>query len=470
MGPKSFSLTSEEEMRTDLSPDTLKSIETIKQAGDFAEITPYIVECLEFTPSLSLSSSGSSNQSWFSQSKLSSTQDSASPEPAIMDPMQHIGDTDASLWTVSLYEKNMFYLGIGPTGYQPELLFRSDLLTNPFVKPGSHPGHPYVPTKALRGVHGTPLNKIWKTLGPQIRDLIIAHLVQWCSINPARFITYGKDEVGILGPVVIWIAVYPSSTTPATAKIVSDEIISLLRENGIEGVVIEWCEATLAKLAGPLPSLLPTVEIEDITAQFRRRFTSLINVPLTTQESQDIDKQGSLTLFFHEGKDERGNISDKVLGLTNCHVLRKDTTVDYDHRTSDSTKLVRLHGARSFQAIIDDIVNLGKDHLLEYQNLQTIIEFEKANNHPDQEKIEALKKSTEKHTQAISTLDPFLLKLREEWGGIESRNIGHVYYAKSIGVDVYTEDWAVFEVDKDRVKPRFEGTAVDLGVLEQNFF
>ncbi len=55
---------------------------------------------------------------------------------------------------------------------------------------------------------------------------------------------------GSLGPVVIWVGVMPGSTSPETAHDVSQQILALLRKNGVEDVVVEWREAVAQKLVG----------------------------------------------------------------------------------------------------------------------------------------------------------------------------------------------------------------------------
>jgi len=71
------------------------------------------------------------------------------------------------------YERTTYYNGItGNNDDHPELVYHSDVLTTPFPKPEGKLA--YIPVKSARGVFGTPLNKIWDTVGPQIKDLIKA--------------------------------------------------------------------------------------------------------------------------------------------------------------------------------------------------------------------------------------------------------------------------------------------------------
>ncbi|KAI0261853.1 hypothetical protein BC834DRAFT_925374 [Gloeopeniophorella convolvens] len=157
-----------------------------------------------------------------------------------MDP-PYGGATVVSAHAVSEYERTTYYRGISGDGEPPDLLYRSDLFINPFPKPKGR--HAHLPSKSVRGVFNTPLNKVWETVGPQIRDLVKGRKVRYSFINPARFVTYGEDNAETLGPVVIWVGVHPGSTSPDTAHEVSQDILALLVKNGVEGVMVEWCEA-----------------------------------------------------------------------------------------------------------------------------------------------------------------------------------------------------------------------------------
>jgi len=143
----------------------------------------------------------------------------------------------------SAFERMSYYNGITEDGEHPSLVYRTDALTRPFPKPVGR--FPHLPIKSLRGVFGTPLNKVWGVVGRQIRDIIKARNISWSSIDTARFFTYsppGEEEKGTLGPVVIWIGVKPGLTSADTAHDASQEILALLRKNGVEDVEVEWRE------------------------------------------------------------------------------------------------------------------------------------------------------------------------------------------------------------------------------------
>ena len=93
---------------------------------------------------------------------------------------------------------------------------------------------------------------------------------------------------------------------------------------------MEWREAVPQRLSGP--PLMRHFGSNNATHYVRRFLTALLGIPLATDGMEEEDAQGTLTLWFHENKDKYGNPTDKVYGVSNCHVLRKDTTVEYEQR------------------------------------------------------------------------------------------------------------------------------------------
>ena len=72
--------------------------------------------------------------------------------------------------------------------------------------------------------------------------------LRYSAFTAARFITHGEDEESTLGPVVIWIATPPNTTTAKNAHDASPDILALLEANGVEGAVVEWYEAVVERL------------------------------------------------------------------------------------------------------------------------------------------------------------------------------------------------------------------------------
>ena len=171
--------------------------------------------------------------------------------------------------------------------------------------------------------------------------------IHYSAIKAARFITHGEDGKDTLGPVVIWIAT--TTTTAESAHNASLGILTLLKDNGIEGVVVEWYEGAVEKLSGP--HLLRVADDTNSTHYVRRFLTAVLGMPIAT-----VDAQGSVAMFFHENKDKHGATSTKVFGVSNYHVLRKDTTVEYQFKGAGApAQHVRLAGFCRYQRGLDEI-------------------------------------------------------------------------------------------------------------------
>ncbi|KAJ7508426.1 hypothetical protein B0H11DRAFT_27704 [Mycena galericulata] len=368
------------------------------------------------------------------------------------------------------YERLSYYNGITGDGDHPELVYRSDSLTTPFLKPIGR--HAHIPVKSLRGVFGTPLNSVWDTVGPQIRDLIKAREVHWSSVDPARFFTHaqpGEEAKGSLGPVVIWSAFFPGSTSSEIAHEISQDILALLLKNGVEDVVVEWREAFPQRLAGS--PLLRHVGSANATHYVRRFLTALLGVPLAAEGMEEEDAQGTLTLWFHENKDKDGNPSNKVYGVSNCHVLRKNTGADYEYRAGAPMDNVQVCGMRRFQRGVEEIMKAIAEHgdLADLWTRETVkLQANEIQDAENAREIRRTRHELDKENEAIAYLEGLYDEVIKDWSNIKlHRNVGHVRYAAAITVDeggtLYTSDWAAFLAAEAKVKPQFEGNVVDLG-------
>lgn len=152
--------------------------------------------------------------------------------------------TVSSGHAVSDFERISYYNGIASDGDHPDLLYRTGSAKYPWTRPTGR--HASLPVKSARGVFGTPLNKVWGTVGPQICDLV-KQKTKFSSISTARFVTE-RDGEETLGPVTIWISVPPGSTSADIAHDISEAILALLVENGVEGVEVEWTEGVVQRL------------------------------------------------------------------------------------------------------------------------------------------------------------------------------------------------------------------------------
>lgn len=380
--------------------------------------------------------------------------------------------TAVSPYILSDWEKTTYYNGISPD--HPELLYRSDLLENPFPIPKGR--HAHLPTKTVYGVFNTSLNAVWDIVAPQICEFLKALKIRYSAIKAARFVTHGEDGKDTLGPVVIWIATHPTTTTAENAHDASPGILALLEDNGVEGAVVEWYEGAVEKLSGP--HLLRVTDPINRTHYVRRFLTAALGMPIATAEREAADAQGSVTLFFHENKDKHGDTSAKVFGVSNCHVLREDTTVEYKFKGAGApAQYVRLAGFRRFQRGLDEIKTCISDHGADADLLvRGIVESEAKLKSKDPEEaaeneaaMEAKREELAKVKNDIGVFEAFYKDVNSQWGDIARRNIGHVDWAPEVSVDVqghkYTKDIGTFEVDAAKFKAQFKGNVVDLGAF-----
>ncbi|KAJ7634708.1 hypothetical protein FB45DRAFT_865374 [Roridomyces roridus] len=340
------------------------------------------------------------------------------------------GTTVPAVRSPCAYEKKWYYNGITGSSDWPDLLYRSDYRTAPFVRPTGR--FAQVPVKSVHGVFDTPLNAVWHVVGPEIRKILNDHAIGYSSIDTARFYTHGlsgEDEKGSLGPVVIWIGIAPGSTSPDTAHDVSLEILALLERNKVPEVVVEWRDAVIQRLAG------------------------------------------TTTLFFHPFKDEDGNLIDKIYALANCHVLRENWTADYRWEEGGPEDYVRVCGLRRFQRGLADTTKATADALFEAELAARELIRHQATD--DQSKVglrkmERLEATLKRKNEDIQDLEDFHIEVTKNWSNLSlQRNIGRVLYAPAVRVDEagteYTADWGVFEVSKAKCGDGFGGNVVFLG-------
>ncbi|KAJ7048606.1 hypothetical protein C8F01DRAFT_1266941 [Mycena amicta] len=322
-------------------------------------------------------------------------------------------------------------------------------IESPFPIPTGH--HQHLATKTAHGVFNTPLNAVWDIVGPEIFTLLKSRHIRYSAVKTVRFTitTHGDNETHKRGPIVICISVYPGTTTAENAHDVSPDILELLKVNGVEGVVIEWYEGVIERLSS------------------RPFFPSSI---LPTQPTtQNEDAQGSTAFYFHEHKDKNSNISEKVLGVSNCHVLCKDTTRDYVFRGHGARReYVRVCGLRRFQLGLNEITektamhgNNGRQAATEIIEAKEDLAVEEKS-----EQVAELNKLVIMKETEISQANEDARILRNlydqiigQWGGdITQRNIRRVDWAPKITVDPtlrYTKDLATFVLDADCFKPHF---------------
>lgn len=373
---------------------------------------------------------------------------------------------------VSDTEAEFYYAGLSPS--PPKLVYRTGLLKTPWSEPTGFEA--YRRLKRARGVFGHRLNDVWEDVGPQIRDLLTLHHIQWTSIDVARFITDGEGSKKITGPVVIWIGVCPDSLQGEQAFSLGNQITELLESFGIDDVDTEFRESIYRRLGGP-PLLCPVSSLHH-TVDVRGPLTPALGLSISASNRQDA--QGTMGLYFAEG-----GTSSKVLGLTCNHVLSgADTTSDTSILTNASDaprKHVQLLGTEAFNAILSNIkICVGhRAIMLEMQQdqIQDLEEKLAGGADGDDDNVAAVEKKLrqtrallETTDKAIEALENFYAEVQKDWSLPEQRIIGHVRstpgcVTSDVGPNGFTEDWAAVELDGGKFKKAFKGNVIDLGAF-----
>src|SRR5712672_1198547 len=210
------------------------------------------------------------------------------------------------------------------------------------------------------------------------------------------------------------------------------------------------------------------------THYVRRPFTAALGMPIARKEREEADAQGTVS-FFHENKDKNGEPSARVLAVSNKHVLRADTTVNYQFMgTGAPRQYVRVCGFRRFQRFLDATRALVTKNVAEAVRLaEEIARLEaklKSENREqaeeDEDALEIKKDQLKKVGKDNGKLQAFFKEVNTQWNDIARRTIGFVDWAPSISIDVddhhYTRDIGTVELDSQKFKDNFQGNVVDL--------
>lgn len=375
---------------------------------------------------------------------------------------------------VSEFERVHYWHGISMD--PPELLYRSDLKTNPFPVPPPGARWSELPVKTAEGVFRTQLNVVWHTVAPMIIALLKNCRIKYSVLKAARFSTRNKQGRKKLGPIVIWIATHPNTTTAENARDASPRILRILEQQNVKDAVVEWYEGSVEKLIGP--PLMRVAEETNPTHYVRRPFTALLGMPIAAKEMQSDDAQGSVSFFFHENWNNKGEPSNRVFAVSNKHVLCKDTTVDYQFAGGGAPHQgIRVCGLRRFQRSIDETEGLVAKNVAEAVRLVEEIErlmatpkstdYEQAEE--EQEALQIKKVHLNKVNEDNRKLQLFVKEVKANWNNIAHREIGIIDWAPKISVSseapCYTLDIGTVVLDSQKFKDRFQGNVVDLGAF-----
>ncbi|KDQ61797.1 hypothetical protein JAAARDRAFT_522724 [Jaapia argillacea MUCL 33604] len=175
--------------------------------------------------------------------------------------------------------------------------------------------------------------------------------------------------------------------------------------------------------------------------------------------------QGTMAVYLAEG----GN-SKRLLGLSCRHVLisSEEVNMPYVRHPSRPRRDVVLLGSRAFTDLADSIECKIRDRRVTIMGLNEEIEdFEGSEGGPDALAVKETQGLVEAAEKAIEALGEFLDQVKKDWRKPDNRILGHILYSPAIALGVgehrFTEDWGIFQIDRDKLGNGFQGNKMDLG-------
>lgn len=398
--------------------------------------------------------------------------------------LSHFSDSETTAVEadlVSTFERVHFYTGLSD---DPPLLFnRSDIQKRPFVVPRDR--HSVIPEKTAHGVVDEILtNTFWKgTVASEIIELLKEEKrgIHVSTMLPVRFSTAGEDGKDVFdNHIVLWISVHPNTTLETSCRDANADILANLEKHKIHDAAVHWIEGALESLAGPL-QMMRVVDQTDPTVYIRRALTAVLSVPLAAEELEADDAQGSLGVYFHEGKNRKGQTSKRVMAITNKHVTSKDIKSDYEYsgRPGAPQKFIRNCSRRRFEQVVNETrafiaKKLGEAKLFAEQLAEMLAKPESGDDDDDEVAADKLaakrkKEDLDRVKDDVGILDGFLKLLNSTWSDAYQRILGWLDWAPKIAKDLddrrYTRDLGVFVLDEAKFQKNFKGNYVHLGAF-----
>ena len=347
----------------------------------------------------------------------------------------------------------------------PRLVYRTG--TMPWMMPIGPEA--YCQSKELCPVFSHKLNFIWKDLGPKVCHLLDSQGVLWTSIDVVRFIKAGEGEA--VSPVVIWIGVIPETLLGEDARTSANSCLDLLKEFGCDDVEVEFRESIYSTSASP--NLLEPASDLDPDVDVRSPLTPALGLSIAAQATPRTEGTGGI--YLSEGGD-----SKKVLLVTARHVLfpPNDGSNVYYARTDPSAprRDVLLLGTKAFDNFLDSIkIRIRRHGIMAERHERQIEKLCARVAGEDMEDVERatkqlgrVRQSLDDAMEATKALDKFYNE-SEKWREPSQRVLGHVARSPPItlgaGMEGFTEDYAVVELDSSKVKNAFKGNVIDLGAF-----
>ncbi|KZP25739.1 hypothetical protein FIBSPDRAFT_929153 [Athelia psychrophila] len=415
----------------------------------------------------------------------------SSPGPggdAASSPASYAPDPHA----VSEAEAESYYAGL-PS--EPTLVYRTG---NAQWTPPRGP-HPQRRPKELREVFDHPIAEVWQhDLAWKVVSAMDDHKILFTTIDVVRFKNVGVDDEGdddeeggddeesedededadaepaaatkpVLSPVTIWIGVFPGSATATAAHGAAQSVLALLQKYQITDVDVAFRASIYTPDIGP-PLLKPVDDLDPLV-DVVSPLTPALGLRISTRARPTA--QGTMALYLAEGGG-----SDRLLGLSCRHVLigSEEGNLDYSYHPGAPAKDVLLLGERAYADVVDSVKLAIGGHGIAAKRWKKQIERfteRQGNDAADAAKAEASRIKTEgllaAAEAAVEALAGFLARVTKEWRTPDSRVIGRVLRAPplalGVGAQRFTEDWAVFALDRAKLGAGFRGNKMDLGAV-----
>lgn len=264
------------------------------------------------------------------------------------------------------------------------------------------------------------------------------------------------------GPVTIWIGVSLATTSASIAHDAAQDILTLLAKNRLTDIDVDFRGSIYTRAGGP--ALMPPASRADSPlVRFVRPLTPGLGLFISARDMPDV--QGTMTLYLEEGGQ---GLNSRLLGVTSRHTIvcpKEPNTTVTAQSSAPPRDVVLLSDCRLDQVIQSIEVSLLSARRDVYHCEQNIKERSSASNaaHAETKKARA-----EKEILALETL---LADINRDWMSIDQRVLGHLLHSPPIrlgvGKEQFTEDWAVFEIDRTKLGPGFQGNALDLGNMSE---
>ncbi|KAI9439642.1 hypothetical protein H4582DRAFT_2119419 [Lactarius indigo] len=241
----------------------------------------------------------------------------------------------------------------------------------------------------------------------------------------------------VIGPVTIWIGVFPESTSATAAHDAAQDVLLLLKDYQITDVDVDFRESFYTRLAG-LQLLEPVGDLDP-----------LVNI---------------------------GGGNDNLLDLSCRHVLigPKEANINYVRHPSRPPKDVPLLGKRAFTNLVDSIKpRIGRHGIAAKRRRKQIEGFEereKGTNAVDVEKAKVARMEiqglVDKAEKAMEALAALIDQVNKDWKKLDNCVLAHILRSPAISLGVgeqrFTEDWGVFQIHRAKLGDGFQGSKLDL--------